>query len=128
MINYNDQYMMHNRAYHQVKLSHDTPFFYSATNIHDPTMFSNHPKVVSVHHYNHQILQGALMSPSSHSGGVSSIPSLSNKTTHPIPASSVSSTRVVVDEPLTNDVPFGQRFLFSEHNKCGTAMHEHQKN
>ena len=127
-MNYNDQYMMHKRAYHQVHRSHDTPFFYPATNIHDQTMFSNHPNVVSVHHYNHQIPQEILMSPSSRTGGVSSIAASSNKTTHPIPSASASSTKVVVDEPLTNHVPFEQRFLFSEHNEFGTALHEHQRN
>ena len=120
--------MMHKRAYHQVHRSHDTPFFYPTTNVHDPAMYSNHPKVVSVHHYNHSMPQDVLMSPSSRNGALSSIAASSNKTTHTLPISSVSSSKAVVDDTQHSHVPFEQRFLFSEHEEYGTAVHEHQRN
>ena len=120
---------MHKRGYHQVHRSHDTSqaFFYPTTNVHDPSMYSNHPKVVSVHHYNHQMPQEVLVSPSSRNEvGMSS--ASSSKTVHPIPVASFTSNKAVVDEPQSSHVPFEQRFLFSDHNEYVAGFHEHQRN
>ena len=129
MMHYNDQYMMHKRAYHQVHRSHDTSqaFFYPTTNVHDPSIYSNNPNVVSVHHYNHQIPQEVLVSPSSRNEvGMSS--ASSSKTVHPIPVASFASNKAVVDESQSGHVPFEQRLLFSDHNEFTTGFHDHQRN
>lgn len=115
---------MHKRAaaaYHQVHHSHDTqPFFYPTTaNIHDPNMFSSHPKLVPVHQFNHTVpQQEVLISPSSRNGGVSSTAGSSlpsNKpNSHATPLKGASSSKgIVIDETQTTHVPFEQRFLLS---------------
>ena len=129
MMHYNDQYMMHKRGYHQVHRSHDTSqaFFYPTANVHDPSIYSNHPNVVSVHHFNHQMPQEVLVPPSSRNEvGMSS--ASSGKTVHPIPVASFASNKAVVDEPQSGHVPFEQRFLFSDHNEIATGFHEHHRN
>ena len=140
MMHHNDQYMMHKRAaaaYHQVHHSHDTqPFFYPTTaNIHDPTMFSSHPKLVPVHQFNHTVpQQEVLISPSSRNGGVSSTAGSSlpsNKpNSHATPLKGASSSKgMVIDETQTTHVPFEQRFLLSDpHNEYSAGFYDHDKN